>query len=249
MDSYRRRWADSFRPYKTALKRFAGYSAAYHYTLPLYVLPGTGLHDPATTRAAALVSAATFGSFPARWKVEEAPGAGLHLHAVTPCPPQYAGRYAHVRRVEGEGNEYRRNLRKVLAYHAKPAAAALCKPTPYQYATTPQEERRAAALLALQEQADARRARLAGGYTRLAPVAGWTGHHAQRVPPAPAALVLALLVLALKYTSATEEMHRPRPGLPQPPRRAAAGGDQHHQHHTPPRRVGGRERTLSGVAP
>ena len=214
--------------------------------MPLYLPPGTPLHHPDTSRAASRVTSTLFGRTPARWKLERGAGGGLHLHIITPHPPHGVQGAAHVALVD--------NLRGLLAYHAKPADARLCRPrlTPY---TPPPAERRRAALVALEEQAAARRAALAAGGHRLPNVAGWTGRRPAAPPPAPATaaglLLVALLFLVSEYQRHQRHRHQPGPApahRPLPGRAAVPGLSNRRKKTAPPPAAGGGEgRTARGL--
>lgn len=255
IDSGRRRWADAHRPNQTASKRFAGYGRIYAYTVPLLLDAKTPLHSELASQAARAVCSTLFGDTPAHWKLEDGETVGLHLHVTTPTPPRCVNpdAYTHVQVVT--------TPRKWFAYLAKPADARLCRPTPYQWATTTKDERRARLNEGLQERAAARAARIANGYARLPTVSGWTG----RAPSQPSPLLRlqitnGLLLLALLVTNAVlgllaPERHDERRRAPtrhKPLPRPLLGlwwpaTNRHRRKAPPPAAGGGCGRTLCGL--
>lgn len=193
-DTGRRRWADSARPYRAALARFAGHGRPWMYTVPLHLPEWVTLHSETASAAARLATEALCGSHPARWKLEKGRCGSLHAHVITPLPPAALVGHSHGQPVH--------DLRGALAYLGKPANAALCRRKLRPW--SPDERtRRRAVFLALDEAGDARRSRLERGKRRLPPVTGWTGRRtspAQTHMPALAlrlSLLLAWLTLAL----------------------------------------------------
>lgn len=223
-DSTRRRNADAVRPYRAALERFGEGRRLWFYTVPLHLPPGTALHSEEASRAARLVVETLCGSAPARWKLERGRGGALHLHIVTPLPPVAVVGFEHVCPVY--------DLRGLLDYLAKPPDARLCRPgrlTPWSPNVM---TRRREMFTALDEQAAARRDRLARGKRTLPPVQGWTGTVMKSGRcDAPAVFLLAcrLHVLALAALLAAgalvsaDPIPTPRPAHRERPRPAQRG--------------------------
>lgn len=195
-----------------AVVRFAGFQRLHFYTLPLHLPVDTPLHSVTASQAARAVTAAVFGSTPARWKLERGQRGALHVHVISPLPPVAVSEFSDARPVW--------DLRGLLGYFAKPAEAALCRPVFAPDA--PDAYTRARVYrAALAEQCRARAERQAQGFSRLPPVAGWTG----RRPGAPSPLFrvrasLALALLALARLQALHGALRHSPALGPAPQSA-----------------------------
>lgn len=210
-DSGRRRDANAARARAVAAVRFAGLGRLHFYTFPLYLPEGTSVYGVEASRAARAVAETVFGSTPARWKLEQGDGGGLHVHAVAPVPPVAVVGFDDARPVY--------DLRGLLAYLAKPSAAPLCRQrlTPW----TPDAYTRAQRYRdALQEQCEARAQRRAQGFDRLPPCTGWTGRRASNVDHLLS--VRCLLAFAALLCAALQPAPKLSPVLT-PSRRRAAG--------------------------